>query len=148
MVEMFHSKAGAYRYMDVYVLSWIIELATDRFCREFLDYRNDPQGKTASCFTAKTAIRSANVTPASPMNTWTAERTFARKNLQYPSAKNKFFADGYEIRFVWAAIRSAVLYCRSIANAHRSCKQALSERSNIVNTLVLCACLFSVRQTR
>jgi four helix bundle suffix protein len=48
MVEMFHSKAGAYRYMDVYVLSWIIELATDRFCRDFLDYRNDPQGKTST----------------------------------------------------------------------------------------------------
>ena len=47
MVEMFHSKAGAYRYMDVYVLSWIIELATDRFCRDFLDYRSDPQGKTS-----------------------------------------------------------------------------------------------------
>lgn len=48
MVEMFHSKAGAYRYMDVYVLSWIIELATDRFCQEFLDFKNDPQGKTST----------------------------------------------------------------------------------------------------
>ena len=48
MVEMFHSKAGAYRYMDAYLLSWIIELATDRFCRDFLNYRNDPQGKTST----------------------------------------------------------------------------------------------------
>lgn len=48
MVEMFHSKAGAYRYMDAYLLSWIIELATDRFCQDFLDYRNDPQGKTSA----------------------------------------------------------------------------------------------------
>jgi len=35
------------------------------------------------------------------------------------------------------------VYCRSIADAHRSCKQALSERSDIVYTLVLCACLFT-----
>ncbi len=110
MVEMFHSKAGAYRYMDVYVLSWIIELATDRFCRDFLDYRNDPQGKTASCFTAKAAKKSAKGQPASPMDTWTAERPFARSNLEYSSAKNKFFADEYESRFVWAFVRSAVLY--------------------------------------
>lgn len=48
MVEMFHSKAGAYRYMDVYVFAWIIELETDRFCRDFLDYRSDPQGKTSA----------------------------------------------------------------------------------------------------
>jgi hypothetical protein len=33
------------------------------------------------------------------MNTWTAERTFARINLKYPSAKNLFFADGYLIGF-------------------------------------------------
>ncbi|MEI7948195.1 MAG: four helix bundle suffix domain-containing protein, partial [bacterium] len=36
------------RYMDAYLLSWIIELATDRFCQDFLDYRNDPQGKTSA----------------------------------------------------------------------------------------------------
>jgi restriction system protein len=48
MAEMFHSKAGAYRYMDVYVLSWIVELATDRFCLDFLDFKNDPQGKTSA----------------------------------------------------------------------------------------------------
>ena len=34
-------------------------------------------------------------------------------------------------------------YCRSIADAHRSCMQALSERSDFVHTLVLCACLFA-----
>jgi hypothetical protein len=33
------------------------------------------------------------------------------------------------------------VYCRSFADAHRSCQQALSERSDFVNTLVLCACL-------
>ena len=33
------------------------------------------------------------------------------------------------------------MYCRSFAGAHRSCQQALSERSDYVNTLVLCACL-------
>jgi hypothetical protein len=31
------------------------------------------------------------------MDTWTAERPFARNNIKYPSAKNLFFADGYEI---------------------------------------------------
>jgi len=48
-------------------------------------------------FFAKAAKKSANVTPASPMDTWTAERTFALGNLKYPSAKNLFFADGYKI---------------------------------------------------
>jgi hypothetical protein len=43
-------------------------------------------------------------------------------------------------------LSSARAYCRSIANAHRSCKQALSERSDCVNTLVLGACLFPVGQ--
>jgi four helix bundle suffix protein len=47
-MEIFHSKAGAYRYMDVYVFAWIIELATERFCRDFFDFRNDPQGKTSA----------------------------------------------------------------------------------------------------
>jgi len=51
-------------------------------------------------FFAKTATRASGgcrITPASPMNTWTAERTFARSNIKYPSAKNLFFVDGYEI---------------------------------------------------
>jgi hypothetical protein len=48
-------------------------------------------------FTAKAAKESANGQPASPMDTWTAERPFARNNIKYPSAKNLFFADGYEI---------------------------------------------------
>lgn len=47
-MEIFHSKAGAYRYMDVYVFSWIIELATERFCGAFLGFRSDPQGKTSA----------------------------------------------------------------------------------------------------
>jgi hypothetical protein len=45
-------------------------------------------------FTAKAAKKSANVTPASPMDTWTADRTFAQNQLN----------------FIWAVIRSAVLY--------------------------------------
>jgi hypothetical protein len=42
------------------------------------------------------------------MDTCTAERTFARNNIKYPSAKNLFFADGYEPDLFWAAIHSAV----------------------------------------
>jgi hypothetical protein len=42
--------------------------------------------------------------------TWTAERPFARNQLNFSSAKNLFFADENEIRFIWAVIRSAVLY--------------------------------------
>ncbi|OGV62483.1 MAG: hypothetical protein A3K18_06035 [Lentisphaerae bacterium RIFOXYA12_64_32] len=33
--------------MDAYILAWIVELATDGFCAKYLDYRNDPQGKTS-----------------------------------------------------------------------------------------------------
>ena len=39
---------------------------------------------------AKTAKKSANVTPASPMNTWTAERTFARNNIIFHQRKTCF----------------------------------------------------------
>jgi len=59
---------------------------------------------------AKTAIKSAKGQPASRMDTCTAERPFAWVNIKFPSAKNKFFADGKETRFFWAVIRSAVLY--------------------------------------
>ena len=39
------------------------------------------EGKLASCFSAKAAKESANGQPASPMDTWTAERPFARKMI-------------------------------------------------------------------
>jgi hypothetical protein len=44
-------------------------------------------------------MESANGQPASPVDTRTAERPFAQNNIKYPSAKNLFFADGYEISF-------------------------------------------------
>jgi hypothetical protein len=53
---------------------------------------------------------SANVTPASPVNTRTAERTFAQNHLNFSSAKNSFFADESDTGFIWVVIRSAVLY--------------------------------------
>jgi hypothetical protein len=40
--------------------------------------------------TAKAAKESANVTPASPMDTWTAERTFARNQLDFHQQKTCF----------------------------------------------------------
>lgn len=40
-------KGDGYRWMDAYILAWIVELATDTFCGQFLDYKNDPQGKTS-----------------------------------------------------------------------------------------------------
>jgi hypothetical protein len=61
-------------------------------------------------FTAKTAKKNANGQPASPMDTWTAERPFAWFKFIFPSAKNLFFADGKEMIFPWTVIRSAVLY--------------------------------------
>jgi hypothetical protein len=44
------------------------------------------------------------------MDTWTAERPFARNPINFSSAKNSFFADENQILFVEAVIRSAVLY--------------------------------------
>ncbi|MEI7947539.1 MAG: hypothetical protein WCJ02_12635 [bacterium] len=41
-------------------------------------------------FTAKAARKSANVTSASPMNTWTAERTFARNQTIFHQQKTSF----------------------------------------------------------
>jgi four helix bundle protein len=40
-------KGSGYRWMDAYILAWVVELATDSFCDKFLDYKNDPQGKTS-----------------------------------------------------------------------------------------------------
>jgi four helix bundle suffix protein len=45
-MDMF-GKGSGYRWMDAYLLAWIVELATDSFCAKYLDYRNDPQGKTS-----------------------------------------------------------------------------------------------------
>lgn len=40
-------KGEGYRWMDAYILAWVVELATNAFCDKFLDFRNDPQDKTA-----------------------------------------------------------------------------------------------------
>ncbi|MDD5707031.1 MAG: hypothetical protein PHR35_13995 [Kiritimatiellae bacterium] len=45
-MEMFGRGSG-YRWMDAYLLAWVVELGTDSFCAKYLDYRNDPQGKTS-----------------------------------------------------------------------------------------------------
>ena len=41
-------KGDGYRWMDAYILAWIVELATDSFCGRYLDFKNDPQGKTSA----------------------------------------------------------------------------------------------------
>lgn len=46
-MDMF-GRSGGYRRMDAYVLAWIIELATDSFCENYLNFKNDPQGKTSA----------------------------------------------------------------------------------------------------
>jgi four helix bundle suffix protein len=45
-MEMF-GKGSGYRWMDAYILAWVVELATDSFCEKFLNFKNDPQGKTS-----------------------------------------------------------------------------------------------------
>jgi len=61
-------------------------------------------------FTAKAAKESANVTPASPVDTRTAERTFARNQLNFHQQKTCFLLMKMKFVFIWAVIRSAVLY--------------------------------------
>jgi len=39
-------KPSGYRWMDVYILANIVELGTDRFCDDFLNFKNDPGGRT------------------------------------------------------------------------------------------------------
>ncbi len=41
-------KGDGYRWMDAYILAWVVELATDAFCEKYLDFKNDPQGKTSA----------------------------------------------------------------------------------------------------
>lgn len=43
-MDMF-GRSGGYRRMDAYVLAWIIELATDSFCENYLNFKNDPKAK-------------------------------------------------------------------------------------------------------
>ena len=45
-MDMF-GKGSGYRWLDAYILAWIVELATDSFCAKYLGYKNDPQGKTS-----------------------------------------------------------------------------------------------------
>jgi hypothetical protein len=59
-------------------------------------------------FFAKTAKKSANVTPASPVNTRTAERTFARNQLNFHQQKTCFLLMKMKPVFICAAIHSAV----------------------------------------
>jgi hypothetical protein len=59
-------------------------------------------------FFAKAAKKSANVTPASPMNTWTAERTFARNQLNFHQQKTCFLL--MKMKFVLSG-RLSVLPC-------------------------------------
>jgi len=59
-------------------------------------------------FSAKAAKESANVTPASPMDTWTAERTFARNQLDFHQQKTCFLLMKMKFVFICAAIHSAV----------------------------------------
>jgi len=46
--------------------------------------------KKAEIFYAKAAEKSAKGQPASPVDTQTAERPFARSNIKYPSAETSF----------------------------------------------------------
>jgi hypothetical protein len=59
-------------------------------------------------FFAKAAKESANVTPASPMNTWTAERTFALNQLNFHQQKTSFLLMKMKSVFICVAIHSAV----------------------------------------
>ena len=45
-MDIFGMGSG-YRWMDAYILAWVVELGTDSFCEAFLNYKNDPQGKTS-----------------------------------------------------------------------------------------------------
>jgi len=47
----------------------------------------------SSVFYRKNRNESANASPAPPMDTWTAERAFARSSIKSSSAKNNFFAE-------------------------------------------------------
>lgn len=42
---LFARPVGAYRRLDSFTLATIIQTETWRFCREFLDRRNDPKGR-------------------------------------------------------------------------------------------------------
>lgn len=50
MKELFRKSSG-YRYMDAFVIASITELATEHFCRKFLNLKNDPGGRTFSQMT-------------------------------------------------------------------------------------------------
>ena len=39
------SSGGGYRWLDAWVLANIIQLATQKFCRKFLNHTNDPCGR-------------------------------------------------------------------------------------------------------
>jgi hypothetical protein len=59
-------------------------------------------------FSAKAAKESSNVTPASPMDTWTAGRTFERNQPDFHQQKTCFLLMKMKFVFICAAIHSAV----------------------------------------
>ncbi len=60
MTKSLFRKSAGYRYMDAYILANIIELGTEHFCVRFLNYQNDPCGKTFSQMTQAARSGSRN----------------------------------------------------------------------------------------
>jgi hypothetical protein len=115
-------KPSGYRWMDVYVLANIVELGTDRFCEDFLNFKNDPGGRTFGQMNHAARSGCRNLAEGSERLAafcgnfhrksregerkcharLTREYTDGGANIcaeatQFSSAKNKFFADENEI---------------------------------------------------
>ena len=61
MAKSISSSNGGYRWLDAWNLAAVIQLATQRFCRRYLDRNNDPCGRQFDQMTQAARSGVANI---------------------------------------------------------------------------------------
>ena len=102
---------GAYRRLHSFTLATIIQTETWRFCREFLDLRNDPKGRWFDQMTQAARSGRANIAEGSE-NSLTSKET-ELKLLGIARASLAELLSDYEM---WLAISDALPWTRAEAS--------------------------------
>ncbi|MBR4253334.1 MAG: four helix bundle protein, partial [Kiritimatiellae bacterium] len=111
-VPLFARPVGAYRRLDSFTLATIIQTETWRFCREFLDHRNDPKGRWFDQMTQAARSGRANIAEGSE-NSLTSKET-ELKLLGVARASLAELLSDYEM---WLACSGALPWTREEASA-------------------------------
>ena len=108
--SLFTRPVGAYRRLHSFTLATIIQTETWRFCREFLDLRNDPKGRWFDQMTQAARSGRANIAEGSE-NSLTSKET-ELKLLGIARASLAELLSDYEM---WLAFSDALPWTREEA---------------------------------